>query len=188
MVNNGLNRGYLIGKLEEIRNKNAQIVEGSGNAADIRNELRIHNLQIDKLIQELTGSNSVKADASAANVVLVVDDNEELRKFIKQALELMEYIVFVAGDGEEALAVLGSAPVLNLVLCDVVLPGKKGPEIVKKIREKYPNIKVIFMSAYVSEDIVSQDVELITASGTNFLKKPFSTRTLLETVQRELDN
>ena len=55
------------------------------------------------------------------------------------------------------------------------------------VRKKFPDIKVIFMSGYIVEGIVNQDVEQIVSSGQNFLTKPFPTRELLEAVHDALE-
>ena len=75
-----------------------------------------------------------------------MDDNDELRTFIKHALELSDYSVLEAADGMGAISLLENVKTIDLILCDVVLPGIKGPEIVKMVRKKFPDIKVIFMS------------------------------------------
>ena len=120
-------------------------------------------------------------------IVLVVDDNEELRGFIRHALALADYTVLEASDGEEALAALQTCVRLDLVLCDVILPGIKGPALLEKIRGIFPEVKVINMSGYFSEDVVSQEVEQTMTAGGVFLQKPFSTRQLLETVHHMLE-
>jgi two-component system cell cycle sensor histidine kinase/response regulator CckA len=63
-----------------------------------------------------------------------------------------------------------------------MLPGVKGPDLIRQVRDMFPNVKTIFMSGYVAEDIVNQDVEQILAAGGIFLQKPFPTRKLLEAV------
>ncbi len=119
-------------------------------------------------------------------IVLVVDDNDEFREFVRTALELVDYRVLEAMDGEGAMAVVSQTKALDLVVCDVMLPGDKGPEIMKKVLEVFPDTKVLFMSGYIAEDIVNQDVEDILATGGVFLQKPFPTRKLLEVVHEML--
>jgi len=118
--------------------------------------------------------------------VLVVDDNDEFREFVRTALELADYSVLEATGGEGAMVAVSQTKALDLVVCDVMLPGDKGPEIMRKVRDVFPDTKVIFMSGYIAEDIVSQDVEEILATGGIFLQKPFSTRKLLEVVHEML--
>ena len=188
MENDDLNRIDLIRQLEPIRDKIGRLAQRPNDAPNLQNELWIQHLRLYQLILELMKSDSSKVPVSMVRVILVVDDNKELRCFIRQALELMDYIVLDSGDGDEAMEVIKNVPFVDLILCDVVLPGGKGPKIVKKIKEVSREIKVIFMSAYTSEDLVSQDVEQIVASGRNFIEKPFTTRVLLDTVQRVLEN
>ena len=118
--------------------------------------------------------------------VLVVDDNDEFREFVRTALELVDYRVLEATDGEGAMVAVSQTKTLDLVVCDVMLPGDKGPEIMRKVREVFPDTKVIFMSGYIAEDLVNQDVEDILVTGGVFLQKPFPTRKLLEVVHEML--
>jgi two-component system cell cycle sensor histidine kinase/response regulator CckA len=144
-------------------------------------------MRVAYLIREFDGSDTSSKGGPKSKVVLVVDDNDEFRLFIRRALDLSDFNVIEASDGEEALAVIREKPSLDLVVCDVILPGMKGPELMRKIRDQFPDTKVIFMSGYIAEDIVNQDVEKILASGGFFLQKPFPTRELLEVVHEMLD-
>lgn len=117
-----------------------------------------------------------------SKTILVVEDNDELRDFIKKGLELTGYNVIDAPDGDATMVLLQNTGALDLILCDVMLPGVKGPDLIRQVRDMFPNVKTIFMSGYVAEDIVNQDVEQILAAGGMFLQKPFPTRRLLEAV------
>lgn len=117
-----------------------------------------------------------------SKTILVVDDNDELRNFVKKGLEMTGYNVIDAPDGDATMVLLQNTEALDLILCDVMLPGVKGPDLIRQVRDMFPNVKTIFMSGYVAEDIVNQDVEQILAAGGIFLQKPFPTRKLLEAV------
>ena len=188
MIFDDLHREHLIRELEDIRFKISQLADNSEDAGAMQNELAVLGLRIEQLTAEFRDFGTPSNEVPAAKVILVVDDNDELRTFIKQALELSDYNILEASDGEEALAVLQNSAGVDLVLCDVILPGMKGPDLVKKIRGRFPDVKVIFMSGYIAEDIVSQDVEQIVAAGGNFLQKPFPTRKMLETIHDALEN
>lgn len=177
----------LVRELEDIRLKLSRIADGSEGASALRNELAVLGWRIEQLTGDLKSINAVPEEDPPSKVILVVDDNDELRMFIKHALELSDYRVLEAADGKSALSLVESEKKIDLVLCDVVMPGIKGPEIVNKVHGKFPKAKVIFMSGYIAEGVVSQDVEPIVSSGHRFLAKPFPTRKLLETIQDALE-
>ena len=183
MIHDDLRRKQVIRELEDIRLKLSELASGSEGASTLQEELITLSWRIEKLTGEFMPNDSVPGEESSAKVILVVDDNDELRTFIKHALELSDYSVLEASDGNVAMTLLENAATIDLVLSDVILPGMKGPEIVKKVRDKFPEVKVIFMSGYIVEGIVNQDVEKIVTSGQNFLTKPFPTRRLLEAIQ-----
>jgi len=188
MIHDDLRRAHLIRELEDICLKLSQLADSSEDAGAMQGELVVLVLRIEQLTGELKSIDAIPGEVPAPKVILVVDDNEELRTFIRQALELSDYRVLEASDGKSAMAQLEKATTIDLVLSDVVLPGIKGPEIVRKIRGKFPGVKVIFMSGYIVEGIVNQDVEKIVESGCNFLTKPFPTRKMLEAIQDALED
>lgn len=187
MTNDTLSREGLIQELQNISEQLARLAEGGVSPDNMSQELEALSMRVAYLMRELNGSDTSSKGEAKSKVVLVVDDNDEFRLFIRRALELSDFNVIEASGGEEALAVIREKPSLDLVVCDVILPGMKGPELMRKIRDQFPDTKVIFMSGYIAEDIVNQDVEKILASGGFFLQKPFPTRELLEVVHEMLD-
>lgn len=187
MTDDDLRRKRLIKELEDNHLKLYEVIDGSEDSGTLRDELTALDWRIERLTEELKSIDTVTGENPVPKVILVVDDNDELRTFIRHALELSDYSVLEAADGESALAILEKATAIDLVLSDVMLPVMKGPEIVNKVRDKFPEVKVIFMSGYIVEGIVNQDVEQIVSSGQNFLTKPFPTRKMLETIQEVLE-
>lgn len=100
--------------------------------------------------------------------ILLVEDENQVREFALQVLRERGYDVRAARGGEEALAMVAEDPgrKIDLLLTDLTMPKMNGKELVLRIRETIPDLKVIFMSGY-SEQMVSdvQDAE--------FLQKPF---------------
>ena len=134
------------------------------------------------------GDGASKNEASHTKLILVVDDNEEFRAIIKQTLELSGYNFLEASDGEEALSVLQKSTKVDLILCDIILPGMKGPELVQEIRKVFSDVKVIFMSGHVNEGIISHDVDPVLGSDSLFIQKPFLARKLLTALDSVLGN
>jgi excisionase family DNA binding protein len=109
-------------------------------------------------------------------LVLVVDDDERLREFIRVNLEMEGYAVAEAAGAEEALqAIEGQAP--DLVLLDVVMPGIDGWQMLQRMQERHGSIPVIMFSGKVDEESVA-DAARRGAQG--FIGKPFDPQQLIE--------
>lgn len=77
--------------------------------------------------------------------ILVIDDSELLRKYLREALSALHHEVFEAENGSVGLAVLEQRPV-DLVLCDLFMPEKEGLETIREIQQRFKEIPVIAMS------------------------------------------
>lgn len=112
--------------------------------------------------------------------ILVVDDDQKIVKVIKDFLEMEDYIVYVAYDGETALKLLNKG--LDLIILDINLPGIDGVSFCKKIRH-YINIPIIFLSARIEE---SDKVIGLRAGGDDYIVKPFSLKELEARIEAHL--
>jgi PAS domain S-box-containing protein len=112
--------------------------------------------------------------------ILVVEDEEFVRRFMVRALELAGYEVLEAGHGREALERLGARGDVDLVISDVIMPVMGGVELSAELRRRYPGLDVLFMSGYAHDSTF--------ASGTEgpFLQKPVAVDRLLGTVEELL--
>jgi CheY-like chemotaxis protein len=88
-------------------------------------------------------------ERSAERVVLVVDDNPDMRTYMVRALAAAGFRVLMAADGEQALAILDSLgpSVIWLVVSDVAMPGMTGLRLAATIEERWPSIPVLLVSA-----------------------------------------
>ncbi len=120
-----------------------------------------------------------------SEVILVAEDDEEVRIYIHDILRLFGYTVIEAADGDEAVRIFTQHPEVDLLLLDVVMPGKNGKEVLDAIRALAPNIKALFLSGY-SADIISRQGVL--DEGINFLSKPVSPEELLIRIREILDS
>ena len=117
-------------------------------------------------------------------VVLLVEDEAPVRAFAVRALRMRGYIVLEADSGEGALELLdGLETPVDLIVTDVILPGKDGPTWVREAVETRPETRVIFVSGY-AEDAFGEQKALI--PGSVFLPKPFSLGELTALVERQL--
>ncbi len=119
-------------------------------------------------------------------VVMVVEDDRNVREIAVTLLRDLGYEVLQAADGEAAIAVLEDAPRIDLLLCDLVLPGgMAGPEVAERRKRRHPASKVLFMTGYAGEDV--QEVARKGQGPDNgLLRKPFRKRELAEKVRQAL--
>ena len=117
-------------------------------------------------------------------LVLVADDDPDIRSLVTLRLERSGYEVVAAGDGEQALAAaLERAP--DLALLDVMMPKLDGYEVTERLRQEEAtrHLPVILLTARVQETDIARGVE---AGADDYVKKPFSTSELRDRVQAVL--
>lgn len=123
-------------------------------------------------------------DTPEVTTILLTDDEAGVRTPLRRILEDFGYRVVEAEDGEEALAVAEclDGPI-DLLLTDVVMPGMSGDELARRLGERRPTTKVLFMSGYSPEAIATNGNLL---PGSRFLAKPFSASDLMDRIQATL--
>jgi CheY-like chemotaxis protein len=121
---------------------------------------------------------------AGAETVLVVDDAEGLRALARRLLQPQGYTVLVAASAEEAFRLFEQDASIDVLLTDVVMPGTSGPEMTKRMVERRPALKVIYMSGYTEDAIVQHGV---LTPGIAFLHKPFTAETLGRKIREVLD-
>ncbi len=115
--------------------------------------------------------------------ILVVEDERPIRTLLRRTLERAGYEVRTAADGEEGLAMareLGDE--LGLVISDVVLPHRSGPDVVAAIREDR-DVPAILITGYIGDERIGTRIDEL---GVPVLRKPFSTSTLMELALQQL--
>jgi CheY-like chemotaxis protein len=113
--------------------------------------------------------------------VLVVEDDAALRRITEELLASLDYRTHAAGDARSALDLLRRVPSIDALLTDVILPGGiHGPELARRVRERVPEMPVLFMSGHTA-DALSADRRL--EPGIPLLKKPFRKTELEEALQ-----
>jgi signal transduction histidine kinase len=119
-----------------------------------------------------------------AQTVLVVEDAEGLRELTRRLLQRHGYTVLVAANADEAIRLFEQNACIDVLLTDVVMPGASGPELTRRLVERQPALKVIYMSGYTEEAIVQHGV---LNPGIAFLHKPFTSETLGRKIREVLD-
>ncbi|MHB1864035.1 MAG: ATP-binding protein [Gemmatimonadaceae bacterium] len=116
--------------------------------------------------------------------VLVVEDEDAVRRITCRVLERLGYTVIAAADGEAALAIAASrAPIIDLLVTDLVMPRMNGRELADQLAATFPGLRVLFVSGYTGEAIGRHG---LLRPGTGFLQKPFSIESLSEAVKKVL--
>ncbi len=112
-------------------------------------------------------------------VVLVVDDEDSVRRLASRALKMAGYRVLEAGGGTEALRFLDDDTPLDLLLTDINMPDLKGDEVARRFRRARPELKVLYLSGFVDSLFAERSVLW---EDEAFLDKPFTIKGLLEAV------
>ena len=122
---------------------------------------------------------------TGAETILVVEDDDELRKYAREVLEELGYHVMSAGSGVAALATLNGSHQIDLLLTDVVMPGgMNGRQLADKAVGHRPGLHVLYMTGYTRDAIIHQGR---LDRGINMISKPFSFEELAAKVRQVLD-
>src|SRR4051794_34376167 len=123
-------------------------------------------------------------DLTGTGTILLVEDEDAVRVFSARALRNKGYQVLEARSGEAALSVLNSeANRIDLLVSDVVMPHMDGPTLIRHVRDKRPDMKVIFISDYTEDKFRDQ---IDAGEHIHFLPKPFSLKQLAGKVKEVL--
>ncbi|RDS79663.1 response regulator [Dyella monticola] len=119
------------------------------------------------------------------HVVLVVEDDPDVRELAKGALEELGYTALLADGAEAAEALLSEHPEISILLTDVVMPGPSGVSLAREMTRRYPELRALLMSGY-PRDIV--DRAQPHDDRTRLLAKPFTMRDLAEALRAALND
>lgn len=113
--------------------------------------------------------------------ILLVEDEDRVRRVMSEVLRLAGYAVVEAEDAEDALsAVAKSRQDLQLLVTDVVLPGKNGRELARELQGQFPGMKAILISGYGENVALMGGLQ---SANLRYLAKPFSATLLVQAVR-----
>ena len=114
--------------------------------------------------------------------ILVIDDQDSIRRVVRRALEQDGHEVFDASDGEIGMEILESQS-FDIVITDIFMPGQDGIVTLRLIRKRFPTVKVIVISGGDSSGMLDlrQDAELLGAIKS--LQKPFNAGEIIDVVR-----
>jgi CheY-like chemotaxis protein len=159
------------------------IVKQSGGQVSVQSDvgagttLTIHLPESGEHAAKLEPGIVARATASASGTILLVEDEESVRKLTKQLLQTEGYNVLEAANGPEALECISMhVGQIDLMITDMVMPGMHGRELAIRVRRLRPGIKLLYISGYADSNLAIDDRSKI-------LEKPFTPDELSDTVR-----
>lgn len=123
--------------------------------------------------------------ATGSETILVVEDDPSVRELMTTGLSMLGYKIHAACNGPDALEILGKHDSeIGLMVTDVVMPGMSGGELAELAKEKFPAIKVLYLSGYNNDEVVKRGV---IQGEARLLRKPFTIDEFSRVVREELD-
>ena len=123
-------------------------------------------------------------NSASQKTVLLVEDEDFVRNVTREVLELSGYRVIEAIDANDGLELYrDNHDAIDLLLTDVIMPGKNGREFANQLLALRPDLKIIFMSGYTDNSIVR---ESFSDPHLNYLQKPFTLDALTQKIQQVL--
>ena len=151
--------------------------EGAITSVD---RLTSHLHWIGVMAQDTTRTDSAPERPHGGFTVLVVDDEEAVRRLACRMLTWTGYQALEASHGREAIATIEQhAGAIHLVLTDIKMPGMTGRELGRHVEQRWPGKPILYMSGFASEVFQGGLLE----SGAPFLSKPFTQEDLIQKVR-----
>ncbi|HKW88913.1 MAG TPA: PAS domain S-box protein [Candidatus Acidoferrales bacterium] len=145
---------------------------------------RIYLPQVEETPEAPQKAETAPAHILAAQTILLVEDEQSLRKLTQKILADVGYTVFEAKDASQAMEVAsGTNAEIDLLLTDMIMPGLSGRALAEKLSPIRPKMKVLFMSGYTDGEIAPQGV---LDPKMTILRKPFKWEELTKTVKQVL--
>ena len=167
------------------------IVSQTGGIIDCTSELgngasfRVYFPRVDAPADAASRGESSATGTCGSETILLVEDEEAVRRLVREGLRSLGYRVLEASQGEEALSVASrhSGPI-HVLLTDVVMPEMSGPELARRLSTLRADMKIMFMSGYNEEATTRHG---ILDASTPCLLKPFSLQALASRIRAMLD-
>jgi CheY-like chemotaxis protein len=133
---------------------------------------------------DISSDSSEGSDRGQGETILIVEDDDGVRQYAAEILRDLNYQIIEAKDSATALRLLDAEKQFDLLLTDVVLPGKNGRELADEVERKRPEVKIIFMTGYSRNAIVHHGR---LDAGTELIPKPLIERSLARKIRQVLD-
>jgi signal transduction histidine kinase/CheY-like chemotaxis protein len=133
----------------------------------------------------LSADDSVGSERGRNETILIVEDDDGVRQYASEILRDLNYQIIEAKDSTSALRLLDADKKFDLLLTDVVLPGKNGRELADEVARRRPGTKIIFMTGYSRNAIVHHGR---LDPGTELIQKPLTEGVLARKIRQILDS
>ena len=141
--------------------------------------------RVDESIDDTTMTVTREEIPRGGETILLVEDEEDVRKLAVRILQRQGYTVLEASCGKDALALCKEhAGPIHLILTDVVMPGMNGRQLADQLIRLRPNLKVVYMSGYTDNAVIHHGV---LEEGVNYIQKPFTMDGLMKKMREALD-
>lgn len=166
------------------------IIDQSGGSITVSSKpkegttIQIFLPRVEETIQPLEVAQERPSASNGEETILVVEDDDAVRRMTREFLLIKGYTVREARSGVEAIEFLGNhKEPIDLVLTDVLMPGMKGRELGVRLAALRTGIKILYMSAHTEDTVMDLDMLV---PGTAFIEKPFSPEELASKVREVL--
>ncbi|GAB1266432.1 sigma-54-dependent transcriptional regulator [Aurantivibrio infirmus] len=140
-----------------------------------------HNKVIDADTNTKNQKNSSASVNAEKKIILVVEDDQDLRDAVCDTLELADYHAVAVSSGESALEVLKHNNEIAMIVSDVNMGGMDGHALLQEVQNLYPHIPMLLVTAYGS---VNQSVDAMRQGAVDYLVKPFASQVLVDAINR----
>jgi DNA-binding NtrC family response regulator len=148
--------------------------------------IKVYLPRVEEALSESQKQKSLAFPRRGSETILLVEDEGGVRALVRETLEMNGYTVLEARNSKEAVELCEHNPApIHMILSDVIMPEMNGPELVKLLQSRRPDLKVLFMSGY-TDDVISH--HSILNHSTPFLEKPFTPDVLVHRVREILDS
>lgn len=137
-----------------------------------------------KIRSDTNASTPARDSAVERETILLVDDNESVRKALSALLGLRNYSVLEAGSGEEGMEIAARHDdPIHLLITDVMLPQMSGLQFADQFSAQHPDAKILFVSGATEDSVGEENLK----PGTAFLQKPVTMKVLVDKIRSLLD-
>ena len=134
--------------------------------------------------QALILRDETEAAVPTVETVLLVEDDQQVRNLTRTMLAARGYHVLEASSPAEALKVIAGGQSIDLLLTDIVMPGRTGVDLARLAGEARPGLRVLFMSAYTESGVIDRG---LISPETEFIRKPFTSAALHRKIQEVMN-
>jgi two-component system cell cycle sensor histidine kinase/response regulator CckA len=147
--------------------------------------IKVYLPRLEAEIDKVPAANISTEDLRGDETILLVEDEDIVRRLARKILETCGYTVIEAADGAEGVEICkNTGQQIDLLLTDVVMPKMSGRQLVQNVAAIRPELKILFMSGYTDDSIVRHGA---IKSGENFIQKPFTFNALAGKIRAVLD-